>query len=189
MENTAVYNIAQDIGEILYTEDALDAKCRELASAIDADYIGKELVLVGILKGSFMFMADLVRRTTIPLEIEFMAVSSYGSSSESSGVVRILKDLDTDIKGKHVLLVEDIIDSGTTLTYLMEYLRGRGAASVEIVCLLDKPARRTRDLPVRYVGFVIPDAFIIGYGIDYAEHYRNLPYVATLKEEVYRSKS
>lgn len=189
MTNNISPNIYDDIGEVLYSEAELDAKCRELAGQIDRDYSGKTLVLVGILKGSFMFMADLVRRTSIPLEIEFMAVSSYGTSTESSGVVRILKDLDTDIKGKHVLLVEDIIDSGTTLTYLMEYLKGRGAASVEIICLLDKPARRTKDLDVRYTGFVIPDAFIIGYGIDYAERYRNLPYVATLKEEVYRSKS
>lgn len=189
METKTTFNIADDIGEILFSEEELAQKCREMAGLIDADYSGKELVLVGILKGSFMFMADLVRRTTIPLEIEFMSVSSYGASSESSGVVRILKDLDTDIKGKHVLLVEDIIDSGNTLTYLMEYLRGRGAASVEIICLLDKPARRTREMAVKYVGFVIPDAFIIGYGIDYAERYRNLPYVATLKEEVYRSKS
>lgn len=189
MEKNKTFNIAEDIGEILFSEEALAGKCRDLAAAIDEDYADKELVLVGILKGSFMFMADLVRRTTIPLEIEFMAVSSYGSASESSGVVRILKDLDTDIKGKHVLLVEDIIDSGNTLTYLMDYLRGRGAASVEIVCLLDKPARRTKEMAVKYVGFVIPDAFIIGYGIDYAERYRNLPYVATLKEEVYRSKS
>ncbi|PKK39554.1 Hypoxanthine-guanine phosphoribosyltransferase [Clostridiaceae bacterium JG1575] len=145
------------------------------------------LVMVGILKGSFMFLSDLARRTTIPLEIEFMSVSSYGAATESSGVVRILKDLDTDIVGKHVLLVEDIIDTGNTLTYLMDYLKGRGAASVEIMCLLDKPARRTKELSVKYVGFQIPDAFIIGYGIDYAEKYRNLPYVATLREAIYRS--
>lgn len=179
--------ITEDIGEVLFTEEALAAKCRELAEAIDRDYAGKELVLVGILKGSFMFMADLARRTTIALEIEFMSVSSYGSSTESSGVVRILKDLDNDIKGKHILLVEDIIDTGNTLAYLIDYLKARGAASVEIICLLDKPARRTKQINVKYVGFVIPDAFIIGYGIDYAEHYRNLPFVATLKEEVYRS--
>lgn len=189
MENKTGQNLYEDVGEILFSEEDLGQKCRELAEVIDIDYAGKELVLVGILKGSFMFMADLVRRTTIPLEIEFMEVSSYGSSSESSGVVRILKDLDTDIKGKHVLLVEDIIDSGTTLSYLTDYLKGRGASSVEIICLLDKPARRTRDLHVKYVGFVIPDEFIIGYGIDYAQRYRNLPFVATLKEEVYRSKN
>lgn len=182
------HNMYDDIQEILFDQEHLAQKCQELANQVNEDYKNKELVLVGILKGSFMFMSDLVKRTTIPLEIEFMAVSSYGSSTESSGVVRILKDLDTDIKGKHVLLVEDIIDSGTTLTYLMDYLKGRGAASVEIMCLLDKPARRTQVLPVRYVGYVIPDAFIIGYGIDYAERYRNLPFVATLKEEVYRSK-
>lgn len=180
--------IAEDIGEILFTEEELAAKCDELAQIIDQDYAGKELVLVGILKGSFMFMADLARRTTIPLELEFMSVSSYGTSTESSGVVRILKDLDNDIKDKHILLVEDIIDTGNTLAYLIDYLNARGAASVEIICLLDKPARRKKMLNVKYVGFVIPDAFIIGYGIDYAEHYRNLPFVATLKEEVYRSK-
>lgn len=187
MENSKE-NIYDDIGEILYSEEELDRKCRELAGIIDRDYEGKELVLVGILKGSFMFMADLMRRTTIPLEVEFMAVSSYGSATESSGVVRILKDLDTDILGKHVLIIEDIVDTGTTLAYLTEYLNARGALSVEVMCLLDKPARRSKKLNVKYVGFVIPDAFIIGYGIDYAEHYRNLPYVATLKEEVYRSK-
>lgn len=182
-------NIYDDIGETLYTEEELASKCEELAAIIDRDYAGKELVLVGILKGSFMFMADLARRTTIPLQIEFMAVSSYGSATESSGVVRILKDLDTDIRGKHILLVEDIVDTGTTLAYLVDYLNTRGALSVEVICLLDKPARRTKKLRVKYTGFVIPDAFIIGYGIDYAEHYRNLPYVATLKEEVYRSKN
>ena len=181
--------ISEDIGEILFTEEELAAKCTELAEIIDQDYSGKELVLVGILKGSFMFMADLARRTTIPLELDFMSVSSYGSATESTGVVRILKDLDHDIKDKHILIVEDIIDTGNTLAYLIEYLNARGAASVEIICLLDKPARRTKLLNVKYVGFLIPDAFIIGYGIDYAEHYRNLPFVATLKEEVYRSKS
>lgn len=182
-------NIHEDVKEILYSKEELEAKALELAQVIDGDYQGKDLVMVGILKGSFMFMADLVKRISLPVEIEFMAVSSYGSATESSGVVRILKDLDTDIKDKHILLVEDIIDSGNTLAYLMEYFKGRGASSVEIVCLLDKPARRKKDLPVRYVGFTIGDEFIIGYGIDYAEHYRNLPYVASLKEEVYRSKS
>lgn len=187
MINNNSHNIYDDIDEILYSEEELNRKCQELARLIDQDYQGKELVLVGILKGSFMFMSDLAKRTKIPLEIEFMAVSSYGNAAKSSGVVRILKDLDTDIKGKHVLLVEDIIDSGNTLNYLMDYLKGRGAASVEVMCLLDKPAGRTLDISVKYTGYVVPDAFIIGYGIDYAERYRNLPYVATLKEEVYRS--
>ena len=187
MTNKVFHNIYDDIDKVLYSEEELNEKCQELANLIDKDYQGKELVLVGILKGSFMFMSDLAKRTKIPLEIEFMAVSSYGNATKSSGVVRILKDLDTDIKDKHVLLVEDIIDSGNTLNYLMDYLKGRGAASVEVMCLLDKPAGRTLDISVKYVGYVVPDAFIIGYGIDYAERYRNLPYVATLKEEIYRS--
>ena len=187
MENNTVYNIAQDIGEVLYTEAALDAKCRELASAIDADYTGKELVLVGILKGSFMIMADLVRRTTIPLEIEFMAVSSYGSSSESSGVVRILKDLDTDIKGKHVLLVEDIIDSGLTLSWLLRNLATRNPRSLKVCTLLRKPDAVRADVDVTYVGFDIPNEFVVGYGLDYAERYRDLPYIGTLEPKVYEN--
>lgn len=180
-------NIHDHIKEVLFSEEELQAKCREMAQVIDSDYADKSLVLVGILKGSFMFMGDLAKRITIPVEMEFMAVSSYGAGTESSGVVRILKDLDSDIKDKDILLVEDIIDSGNTLAYLMDYLKGRGAASVEIVCLLDKPARRQLDLPVRYIGYTVPDEFIVGYGIDYAEGYRNLPYVASLKEEIYRS--
>lgn len=177
--------ISKDIKEILFSEEELRDKCRELAGRIDSDYEGKSLVLVGILKGSVVFMADLMKEITLPCEIEFMAVSSYGRGTESSGIVRILKDLDTDIEGKHVLFVEDIIDSGNTLKYLTEYMKARKALSCETVCLLDKPDRRKNTVSIKYRGFVIPDEFIVGYGIDYAEKYRNLPYVASLKNEVY----
>lgn len=175
----------KDIKEVLLSEEVIRKRCRELAEEITRDYDGKSLVLVGILKGSVMFMGDLMKEIGIPVEIEFMAVSSYGRGTESSGVVRILKDLDTDIEGKDILFVEDIIDSGNTLNYLKDYMMARKAASVEIVCLLDKPSRRKKKVDVRYTGFEIPDEFIVGYGIDYAEMYRNLPFVATLKKEVY----
>lgn len=175
----------KDIKDIYFNEEELREKAAELGSRITEDYKGEDLVIVGILKGSYMFMADLTKYIGIPAEIDFMAVSSYGMSSESSGVVRILKDLDSDVEGRHVLLVEDIIDSGTTLAYLVEYFKARKASSIEICCLLDKPARRKTDLFIKYRGYVIPDEFIVGYGIDYAEKYRNLPYVASLKKEVY----
>lgn len=174
-----------DIQEILFSSDILLEKIRELAKKISKDYRGKELVVVGILKGSVIFAAELIKNISIKCEIDFMAVSSYGNSTETSGVVRILKDLDNNIEGKDILIVEDIIDTGTTLKYLFEYLKARRANSIEIVALLNKPARRKVNMDVKYIGFEIPDAFIVGYGIDYAEKYRNLPYIGILKPEVY----
>lgn len=175
----------EDIQEILFSSEILTEKVKELAEKITNDYKGKELVVVGILKGSVVFTAELIKNISIKCEIDFMAVSSYGNSTETSGVVRILKDLDSNIEGKNILIVEDIVDTGTTLKYLLEYLKARKADSIEIVSLLNKPARRKVDLNVKYIGFEVPDAFIVGYGIDYAEQYRNLPYIGILKPEVY----
>ncbi len=175
----------KDVKKILFDEKQLSEKVKELGSKISEDYKGKDLLVVGVLKGSVLFASDLIKNITIPCEIDFMAVSSYGNSTETSGVVRILKDLDHSIEGKHVLLVEDIVDSGVTLNYLLKYLKARRAESIEIVSLLNKPERRTADLEVKYIGFEVPNEFIVGYGIDYAEKYRNLPYIAILKEEVY----
>ncbi len=175
----------RDIKEILVTREALHQKVKELAARIDKDYEGRDLVLIGVLKGASVFLSDLMREIRIPLEIDFIAVSSYGDSAESSGVVRILKDLDMAIDGKDVILVEDIVDTGLTLNYLLKNFKDRKAASVKICTLLDKPERRKAEIDIDYVGFVIPDEFIVGYGIDYAEKYRNLPYVAALKREVY----
>lgn len=174
-----------DIQEILFDEKVLEEKVREIGSGISEDYKGKDLLVVGVLKGSVLFASDLIKNITIPCEIDFMAVSSYGNSTETSGVVRILKDLDHSIEGKAVLIVEDIVDSGVTLDYLLKYLKARNASSIEIVTLLNKPARRKVDINVKYSGFEVPDAFIVGYGIDYAEKYRNLPYIGILKKEVY----
>lgn len=174
-----------DIQEILFDEKVLEEKVREIGSRISEDYKGKDLLVVGVLKGSVLFASDLIKNITIPCEIDFMAVSSYGNSTETSGVVRILKDLDHSIEGKAVLIVEDIVDSGVTLDYLLKYLKARNASSIEIVTLLNKPARRKVDINVKYSGFEVPDAFIVGYGIDYAEKYRNLPYIGILKKEVY----
>jgi hypoxanthine phosphoribosyltransferase len=171
------------VHSVLITGEQIAAKIAEVAAAIDSDYAGRELLLVGVLKGALMVMADLSRALRTPLSIEFMAVSSYGSSTTSSGVVRILKDLDRDIAGRHVLVVEDIIDSGLTLSWLVRNLRSRGPASVEVFTLLRKPAAAAAQLPVRYVGFDIPAEFVVGYGLDYAERYRNLPYVGTLRPE------
>lgn len=174
-----------DIKEILYTEEDLANKVQELAAQITNDYSGKELLVIGVLKGANVFLADLIRKINLPIAIDFIAASSYGHATESSGVVKIIKDLDYSIEGKHVLLIEDIIDTGLTLKYLTENFGSRLPASLEICTLLDKPERRKSDIDVKYVGFNIPDEFIVGYGIDYAEKYRNLPYVATLKREVY----
>lgn len=176
----------EHIKEILLDEKKIREKIKELGKNISMDYEGKDLVLIGVLKGSVMFMSDLLKEITIPCSMDFMAVSSYGNSTTSSGVVRILKDLDFEIEGKDVLVVEDIIDSGITLKYLMEYLKGRKASSLEIVCLLDKPERRKVDIEVKYIGFSVPDEFLVGYGLDYAEKYRNLPYIGILKEEIYK---
>ncbi len=175
-----------DIEEVLIPEEALQARIAELARTISEDYAGKSLLLVGILKGAVMFMCDLARSLAVPLEIDFMAISSYGNSTESTGVVRILKDLDEPIEGKDVLIVEDIIDSGLTLQYLNESLRRRNPASLRVCALLDKDKSRAKALEPHYVGFRIPDRFVVGYGLDYAQFYRNLPYIGVLKPEVYR---
>ncbi|MDX6475654.1 MAG: hypoxanthine phosphoribosyltransferase [Gaiellaceae bacterium] len=172
------------VGEILIDEDRLQERIRELGRELSGDYAGRELLLVGVLKGAVFFMADLMRSLTVPCEIDFMAISSYGAATDSSGVVRILKDLDINIEGRHVLVVEDIIDSGLTLSYLLRNLESREPASLEICALLTKPDRREIDVPVRYVGFEIPNKFVIGYGLDYAERYRNLPYIGVLRPEV-----
>lgn len=174
-----------DIKKVLFDEKMLADKVKELGERISEDYKGKDLVVVGVLKGSVVFTSDLIKNISIPCELDFMAVSSYGNSTETSGVVRILKDLDHSIENKHVLIVEDIVDSGVTLTYLLDYLKARKASSIEIVSLLNKQERRAADLDVKYIGFEVPNEFIIGYGIDYAEKYRNLPYIGILKEEVY----
>ena len=162
---------------VLIGEERLQQRIVELGEEISSDYQGRDLLLIGVLKGAVFFMADLMRRVSVPCEIDFMAISSYGASTDSSGVVRILKDLDINIEGRHVLVVEDIIDSGLTLSYLMRTLEARSPATLEICALLTKPARRAIDVHVRYTGFEIPNEFVIGYGLDYAERYRNLPYV------------
>lgn len=178
--------IKNDVKEVLFSEEELDKKVKELGKTISEDYKGKPLVLIGILKGSVVFMTDLMKQISIPCSIEFMEVSSYGSDFKSSGVVKITKDLDSDIEGKDILIVEDIIDTGLTLSYLVKYLKNRGANSIAIVCLLDKKETRKVDIPVTYMGFEVPNEFIIGYGIDYAEKYRNLPFIGSLKEEIYK---
>ena len=175
----------QDIREVLISKEAIEAKTKELAERISRDYKGKDLLVVGVLKGSVIFASELIKNINIPCEIDFMAVSSYGSSSETTGVVRILKDLDSEISGKHILIVEDIVDSGVTLSYLLNYLKTRNASSVEIASLLTKPSRRKVDIDCKYVGFETPDEFLVGYGLDYAEKYRNLPFIGILKREVY----
>ena len=174
-----------EIAEVLFSEQEIQDKIAELAKSIDEDYRGKELLLVGVLKGAVMVMADLARALETPVSMEFMAVSSYGSSTSSSGVVRILKDLDRQIEGQHVLVVEDIIDSGLTLNWLLRNMRSRAPASVEVCALLRKPEAAKVDVPVKYVGFDIPSEFVVGYGLDYAERYRDLPFVGLLKPEVY----
>ncbi len=176
--------LERGVGEILIDEDRLQERIRELGDELSRDYAGRELLLVGVLKGAVFFMADLMRSLTVPCEIDFMAISSYGAATDSSGVVRILKDLDINIENRHVLVVEDIIDSGLTLSYLLRNLESREPASLEICALLTKPDRREIDVPVRYVGFEIPNKFVIGYGLDFAERYRNLPYVGVLHADL-----
>jgi len=171
------------IGEILVQQSDLEHRVRALGAEISRDYEGKDLLLVGVLKGAVFFLADLMRHIDVPCEVDFMAVASYGSATESSGVVRILKDLDMAIEGRDVLIVEDIVDSGLTLQYLLRSLETRRPASLEVCALLTKPSRRAVDLPARYIGFEIPDKFAIGYGLDHAEQYRNLPYVAALSPQ------
>jgi hypoxanthine phosphoribosyltransferase len=173
-----------DIEAVLVSQAQIAEKVAELAKRIDSDYDGREVVLVGVLKGAVMVMADLARALNVPTSLEFMAVSSYGSSTSSSGVVRILKDLDRDISGCHVLVVEDIIDSGLTLSWLLRNLRSRHPASVEVVAMLRKPDSARVEVPVTYMGFDIPSVFVVGYGLDYAQRYRGLPYVGTLRPEV-----
>jgi len=169
------------IGEVLVTTEDLERRVVELAGEIDRDYAGRDLIMIGVLKGAVIFMADLMRELETPCEVDFMAVSSYGSATDSSGVVRILKDLDASIADRDVLLVEDIVDSGLTLHYLLKNLRAREPRSLEVCALLTKPERRRIDLPIRYVGFEIPNRFAIGYGLDHAQRYRNLRYVAALE--------
>jgi hypoxanthine phosphoribosyltransferase len=170
------------IGEILVSADDLERRVGELGAEINRDYAGRDLVMIGVLKGAVLFLADLLRGLEVPCEIDFMAVSSYGSSTDSSGVVRILKDLDASIEGRDVLLVEDIVDSGLTLNYLLKNLGARNPRSLEVCALLTKPERRRVDLPIRYVGFEIPNRFAIGYGLDHRQRYRNLRFVAALQE-------
>jgi hypoxanthine phosphoribosyltransferase len=176
--------VERGVGEVLIAEDRLQARIQELGQEITEDYAGRELLLVGVLKGAVFFMADLMRSITVPCEIDFMAISSYGASTDSSGVVRILKDLDINIGGRHVVVIEDIVDSGLTLSYLMRNLESREPASLEVCALLTKPGRREIDVDVRYVGFEIPNRFVIGYGLDFAERYRNLRYVGVLHEDL-----
>ena len=176
--------LERDVSENLIEEETFQRRIAELGYEISGDYADRDLLLIGVLKGAVFFMADLMRRLTVPCEIDFMAISSYGGQTDSSGVVRILKDLDMNIKGRHVLVVEDIIDSGLTLSYLMRNLRSREPASLEICALMTKPERREIEVPVRYVGFEIPNRFVIGYGLDFEERYRNLPYVGVLNAEL-----
>ena len=178
-------DLGAELEKVLITEEEIQRRLAEMAGEIDTDYQGRDLLLVGVLKGAVMVMADLARALHSPVEMDWMAVSSYGSGTKSSGVVRILKDLDKDITGRNVLIVEDIIDSGLTLSWLMSNLGSRGPASVEVCTLLRKPDAAQVDVPVRYVGFDIPNEFVIGYGLDYAERYRNLPFVGTLAPHVY----
>lgn len=175
----------QDIEKVLYSQEALAKRVAELGEQITKDYAGEKLLVIGILKGSNMFMSDLVRHIRLPLKLDFMVVSSYGDATESSGVVRIIKDLEQSVEDYHLLIIEDIIDSGLTLSYLRENLMTRKPKSIEICTLLDKPSRRKQNVDVKYVGYEVPDEFIVGYGIDYAEYYRNLPYVGVLKRCVY----
>lgn len=179
-------DMSQNIERILYTEEELRERVRQLGAQITADYAGVEkIMLVSVLRGSYIFMADLSRAINLPCLVDFMSVSSYGAGTASSGQVEIVKDISSSIEGYHVIIVEDILDSGNTLYYLMDVLRARKAASIRICTLLDKPERRQKPITADYYGFVIPDAFVVGYGLDYDQQYRNLPYIGILKEEVY----
>lgn len=174
-----------DIQEVLFSEQQLADKVAELGARISADYEDKNPLVVSVLKGSYVFMADLTRKITIPCNVDFMAVSSYGAGTKTTGEVQIIKDIGSKIDGRHLIIVEDILDSGVTLSFLMKILKARGAASIRLYTLLSKPERRKVDVPVDYLGFEIPDAFVVGYGLDYAEKYRNLPYIGILKPSVY----
>ena len=177
--------LEKDIQEVLFSEEQLDRRVREIAAQIEKDYEGKEIMLISVLRGSFIFMADLSRRIDLPCTLDFMSVSSYGKGTSSSGQVQITKDLSSDISGQHIIVGEDILDSGNTLSYLLKLLEQRNPASIRLCTLLDKPERRVKEVKVDYSGFTIPDAFVVGYGLDYAEQYRNLPYIGILKPEVY----
>lgn len=174
-----------DIQEVLFSEEQLKNRVQEIAQQITADYQGKEIMLISVLRGSFVFMADLCRAIDLPCTLDFMAVSSYGKGTKSSGQVQITKDLSEDITDRHIIVVEDILDSGNTLSYLLKILENRHPASIRLCTLLDKPDRRVKPVQVHYSGFTIPDAFVVGYGLDYAEKYRNLPYIGILKPRVY----
>lgn len=180
--------LQQDIQRTLFSQDEIDRRLDELAAEINRDYAGKEPMLISVLRGSFVFMADLTRKITLPCTVDFMAVSSYGKGTTSSGQVQITKDLSDDIEGKDILVVEDILDSGNTLSYLMKLLQARHPASIRLCTLLDKPERRVVPVQADYVGFTIPDEFVVGYGLDYAEKYRNLPYIGVLKPSVYENQ-
>lgn len=175
----------EDIEKILVSQEELAKRVEQLGQEITKDYAGQEILMIGVLRGAAIFMADLSRAIKVPVALDFMAVSSYGNSTSSSGVVRIIKDLDEDVKGKHVLIVEDIIDSGLTLNYLIDYIKSRDPKSVKICTLLNKPDRRKVEVPIAYNGFTIPDYFVVGFGLDYAEKYRNLPFVGILKQDIY----
>ena len=177
-----------DVESILLTPEQIQARVVELGAQISADYQGREPVFVSVLVGAFMFTADLLRHITVPNTIDFMAISSYGKETRSSGVVRVMKDLDESIESKHVIIVEDIVDTGLTLNYLLDNIRNRNVASVKVAALLDKPSRRLTDVAVDYVGFEVPDEFVIGYGLDFAQRYRNFPFVGVLRPEVYGGK-
>lgn len=172
------------VSEVLFDRETIEARVRQLGRAITEDYRGKDLLLIGVLKGAIFFIADLMRELDIACEVDFIAISSYGSSTDSSGVVRILKDLDSPIEGRHVLVVEDIIDSGLTLSYLVRTLEARAPASLEVCALLTKPARRQTQVSCRYVGFEIPAKYVIGYGLDFSQHFRNLPYIGVLRDDL-----
>ena len=177
--------LEQDIERVLFSEEELDRRVSEIAAEINRDYAGKEPMLISVLRGSFVFMADLIRKIEVPCTVDFMSVSSYGRGTTSSGQVQITKDLSDDIEGKDIIVVEDILDSGNTLSYLLQLLQARKPASMKLCTLLDKPDRRVKEVHVDYTGFTIPDEFVVGYGLDYPEKYRNLPYIGILKPEVY----
>ncbi len=185
MTTSAAPSPHDDVEEILLTAEQVAVRVAELGAQLAADYAGRDPVLVSVLKGSIIFLSDLVRSMPVPLSVDLMEVSSYGASTESSGQVRILKDLSGSIEGRHLLLVEDIIDTGLTLNYLLRYLHDKGPATIRICCLLDKPARRLTPIEIDYRGFTIPDRFVVGYGLDYAERYRNLPYIGVLRPSIY----
>lgn len=180
-----IHTLQDDIKAVLYSEEQIQSKVKELGEQLSKDFNGRNPLVICVLKGAFIFMADLVKAITVPLELDFMAVSSYGQSTKSSGVVKIIKDLDVSVEGRDVIIVEDIIDSGLTLSYLIDVLERRNAKTVTVAALFDKPARRTVDLEPDYRGFTLPDEFVVGYGLDFAEKYRNIPYIGILKPEVY----